>query len=456
MEPSSFYFCDHILDELEVTHEPHFHPDERRDVVPFRLQRQIAKGSFGSVYECSLCCSDFKMAAKIIPRKKNDVSQEVAIARMIRHRGIVTFYDVVTYRDVYLLLMEYVPGQDLFSWDQEQRRYSQKERLPVESFRERIFILKELLDVAIYLLENRIVHRDWKLENVLYCSQSKTIKVCDFGLAVFIRNAQEKLTQACGSLHYVSPEVVNHQAYQAESSTAWSLGVFIFVLLMRCYPFHGKSSDQIRLAISSGQYKRVHLKTVFEFPETSGNVQQWLCADLIRKIFSLETDHRLSLQAIREHPFFNMDSPPLIHCLQRRQPLRHTGKKKKNDSMLRRAISLPQIPELFKKQHQPKEKGMFAPFKQPFIQVQNRFLLVMKTLLLHKIDLASLYGFTEYQMIQNLYKNYTLTRLLLEKQMKFHANCLYCHPETTTFKHIPETETQTSTTSSSRCCWLFI
>lgn len=57
--------------------------------------------------------------------------------------------------------------------------------------------------------DRKIVHRDLKLENLLYSDKSKDaiIKIADFGLAKAMRN-REFTETFCGTPYYMAPEIL--------------------------------------------------------------------------------------------------------------------------------------------------------------------------------------------------------------------------------------------------------
>lgn len=56
-----------------------------------------------------------------------------------------------------------------------------------------------------YLKNHNIVHRDIKPENIV--CHNKIYKLTDFGCATIIKNKQKRNT-FCGTLHYLSPEMI--------------------------------------------------------------------------------------------------------------------------------------------------------------------------------------------------------------------------------------------------------
>ncbi|KDO32829.1 TKL protein kinase [Saprolegnia parasitica CBS 223.65] len=102
-----------------------------------------------------------------------------------------------------------------------------------------------------YLHEERIVHRDLKLHNVLLVApieDSTSVpeaKLCDFGSA--IRLGASKATDAMGTSGYTAPEVFSGDGYTYPSDI-WSFGIFLWELFCpypnpHSNPFAGVAPD---------------------------------------------------------------------------------------------------------------------------------------------------------------------------------------------------------------------
>ncbi len=79
-------------------------------------------------------------------------------------------------------------------------------------------IMKQLLSVLSYLSNQAIVHRDLKLENIVFLNkphtnpvvdefaQSFEIKIIDFGTAARIKKHHKNPSGLVGTLFYIAPE----------------------------------------------------------------------------------------------------------------------------------------------------------------------------------------------------------------------------------------------------------
>jgi calcium-dependent protein kinase len=169
---------------------------------------------------------------------------EVAVYLLLDHPNVTRLLDVYEDKQSVHLVMEFCSGKELYHRLVKKSRYSEKDAAKTTY---------EMLLAINYLHQHNIVHRDIKLENFLYedASESSKLKLIDFGFSK-VWHPHEKLHASCGSIQYVSPEVLRGN-YDCQCDM-WSLGVIVFMLLSGNPPFDG-DEDQVLENIRIGNYK---------------------------------------------------------------------------------------------------------------------------------------------------------------------------------------------------------
>ncbi|KAJ3307836.1 hypothetical protein HDU93_005911, partial [Gonapodya sp. JEL0774] len=184
-------------------------------------------------------------------------------------------YDVYeTERELYLIL-EYVPGGELFD------HLVQRGRLPEH---EALNFFQQIVYAVRWCHGCMVCHRDLKPENILLTpptpTSSRRIKIADFGMAS-TSFAGRMLLTSCGSPHYASPEIIRGVAYDGAKADIWSLGVILFALLTGNLPFDDENIKRLLQKVKSGVYA----------------VPDWVpraAADLIKRILVVDPNRRLT------------------------------------------------------------------------------------------------------------------------------------------------------------------
>ena len=98
-------------------------------------------------------------------------------------------------------------------------------------------ILKQLNNTFKIMKDNKIIHRDIKLENILIknVGNKKVFKLTDYGIRKQLSSLSKKgNTLGIGSLFAMAPEVLNEEDYNYKCDL-WSLGVIIYQLFFKEY-----------------------------------------------------------------------------------------------------------------------------------------------------------------------------------------------------------------------------
>jgi calcium-dependent protein kinase len=107
-----------------------------------------------------------------------------------------------------------------------------------------VVVVEQILRALAYMHRRRVVHRNLKLENILYESKKTdaTIRLIDFGLSQAFDRA-EVSHKAVGTAYTLSPEIASKTGTYTDRSDIWALGVCAWVLLAGDFPFIRTEAD---------------------------------------------------------------------------------------------------------------------------------------------------------------------------------------------------------------------
>lgn len=106
------------------------------------------------------------------------------------------------------------------------------------------YYFSQILSGAEYLhIDQKIIHRDFKLENILVDSNFN-LKICDFTLAkTFAEGSMVGVFYShVGTERYMAPEIHEGKPYKGSSSDIFALGVLLFVMVTGVMPFYEKAT----------------------------------------------------------------------------------------------------------------------------------------------------------------------------------------------------------------------
>ncbi|GMH44099.1 hypothetical protein BSKO_12033 [Bryopsis sp. KO-2023] len=254
-------------------------------LTDFKIGKPLSSGKFGNVYLAQTKKDEFIVALKIMLKsdlrrynQEIQLKREVEIQDRLDHPNCLKLYTWFHDEARVYLVLEYAVRGDLWGL---MVKNELKERDAAK------YVL-QVVEGMIYLHQNNIVHRDIKPENLLI-SCDDVLKISDFGWSIRTKSRRKTI---CGTLDYIAPELVNSDLY-LESVDIWSIGVLTYELVFGNPPFAADDSESTKKRIASIDLKfPSHPKISYEG------------FDLISKILRRDPANRLTLQQIKNHPWF--------------------------------------------------------------------------------------------------------------------------------------------------------
>ena len=158
-------------------------------------------------------------------------------------------------------------------------------------------LLLQLNNTFILMNNHNYIHGDLKLQNILIKKVNDRLiyKLTDYGMnKEFLSLTEQLLELNCPPL-YAAPEMLENKIYDKKSDL-WSLGVIIYKLFTRKFPYEGKENEnseaQILKRIKSNQSN--HLKYISNDPQFD---------HLIRALLTINPEERLTWKEYFDHPF---------------------------------------------------------------------------------------------------------------------------------------------------------
>ncbi len=234
-------------------------------IAHFRIEEQIGKGSFASVYRAEDTTLRRTVALKILkmdsPAAIDRALDEARSAAALAHPNICTIYSVDDSEGLPVIAMEYLAGRSL-------AKVIEARPIPPDQAAD---IVRQIAAGMAVAHEAGVVHGDLKPANV-FVTESGTVKVLDFGLSRRAQRAKspdettELMAGGSGSVagtpSYMSPEqAVGEHAEQA--SDVFSLGTTLYEMLTGHRAFGGENVLQVL-----GQIRKVDAaKLAADVPE---------------------------------------------------------------------------------------------------------------------------------------------------------------------------------------------
>lgn len=268
-------------------------------------------------------CKLVQITEHTTEKDRKTVDKEMKIHSALQHKNILEFLNAAVvelkYKHHYVpgiyMLLEFAAGGDLFD-----------KIVPDIGVGEEVAHLyfNQLLAGMTYVHSQGVCHRDLKPENLLL-DAAGTLKISDFGLSAVYKLLKSgeirPLSERCGSLPYIAPELNYNQHYQAEPIDVWGMGIILFTLLAGNTPWDEPTTRSPEFCrYVSGEILR----------EDPWNRLGQNALSLVCSILTLDPLHRMTLADVATHPWCMRPSQlasrdVLELAEQLTQPLRDSG-----------------------------------------------------------------------------------------------------------------------------------
>ena len=293
------YNADQRIDWEDYFNHPFFLYDRRKDDYKKYYEKgdRIGKGAFGAVFKAKNKDTDELVAIKEVDIDNTNEDAENGIKNIInelnnmkicseKNNYSVEFYEYFNNGKVFAIVMELCDENLAKVLKQRKVGFSPDEIKK---------ILTQLNNTFKIMLDNKIVHRDIKLENILikYIDKEKKdfiVKLTDYGISKQVSATTMFKTHAGTSLT-MAPEILEGKIY-GNKCDLWSIGVIIYQLAFKEYPYNGQT--QVVLLNNIKELKQEHFKKTEN--EDLNN--------LIKKLLVINENHRIGWETYFNHSFF--------------------------------------------------------------------------------------------------------------------------------------------------------
>jgi serine/threonine protein kinase len=266
-------------------------------VGPYVLTSLLGKGQYGAVYKAKRVGTGEIFAIKKIARSAIDsnstlkrlLQTEISVMHEINHPNIMHMYEFLASDNNYYIVMQFCNQGDL-------ENYMRQKKITSFEESEAVYFLKQIMNGFWELRKKKILHRDFKLQNIFV--HDERLIIGDFG---FAKRGQTGETQL-GSPLTMAPEILystGEKLVYNSKADLWSIGVVFYQILFGKPPFWGKNVAELKRNI----LENCGSNTKFPKPLSAEG------KDLISRLLTMDPRNRIEWSDFFNHPLFKVHGP---------------------------------------------------------------------------------------------------------------------------------------------------
>lgn len=289
----------------------------------YKVLQKLGVGGQGAVYKATDNKLGRTVVIKVLPAELTvkeanlkRFEREARLASALDHPNICTIFDLDEANGLHFIAMQYVAGKNV-------RQLCNGRPLELESA---LRIAIQVADALAAAHARGIIHRDIKSGNVMVTDAGQ-VKVLDFGLAKLLDETeaqksgihQTELTEVgvpYGTATYAAPEQARGDRVDSRADI-FSTGVLLYEMLTGTWPFHGKTTIDVRHAVIYDQPKALSEARPGQTPAQLQKILDRAMAKepgaRYQKISELRDELKKVLQEVSSGAQFEVTAAPARH-----------------------------------------------------------------------------------------------------------------------------------------------
>ena len=263
----------------------------------YEEKRKIGIGGYSSIYKAKNIKTKEYVVIKEIDKSKckiniKELKDEIKKMKLKNSNNIINIKEIIEDKNILYLIM------DLCSFNLEEYLKMRDEPFSIYEIKQFLFELNKSLKI---LKDEKIINGNIKLSNILININefNKTsIKLSYYDSITFFDKTEYLINLTNNICYTIPPEIMNGESYN-DKSDIWSLGIIIYYMLYKKYPYEGKTEYNLYENIISNKIKK------FSEDEELN--------DLLIKMLKEDINERISWEDYFNHSFFNKNEFPIFN-----------------------------------------------------------------------------------------------------------------------------------------------